>query len=91
MAGPQIRLDHAGIRDILNSPEARRAVHETAQQIRDHLEVPDDTDVAIDDYTTDRAATSITIRDVRAQTWQARDGVFTRAAAAAGFEIQSKP
>jgi hypothetical protein len=40
-------------------------------------------------YTTDRGAASITVEDVRAMAWQARDGILTRAAGAVGLEVKA--
>jgi len=89
---PSIELDHRGIAEILNSPEVANAVHETAVAIATDVgaRLPADADaadVAVDDYRTDRAASSVTIRDTRGRIWQVRDGILTRAAASQGLEV----
>ena len=88
MAKTTIELDSAGIREILNSSEVAAAIHGYADQIADSVRaVRPGVDVVVDDYQTDRAASSVTIRDVRGQTWQANDGILTKAATAAGLEV----
>lgn len=83
------RLDTAGIREFLKSPELRGAVDNLAGQIADTVRtmLPPDVTVSVRAYTTDRGAASITVQDVRAMAWQARDGILTRAAGAAGLEV----
>ena len=85
------RLDHRGVREILNGPELRRAVDDVAGAIAAHVrpQVPAGTRVSVHAYTTDRGAASVTIEDVRAMAWQARDGVLTRAAGAVGLEVRA--
>lgn len=86
-----VRLDHAGIAELLKSGPFRDAVHDVASTVADSVrQSHPDADVVVDDYTTDRAASSVTIRDPRAAAWQAQDGVLTRAAAAAGLEVKTK-
>lgn len=86
-----VKLDHDGIAEKLKSPEVQEAVHELAQLIADQVagEVEAEDGVVVDDYVTDRAASSVTIRDASGKLWEVRDGVLTRAAAAVGFEVTS--
>lgn len=86
------RRDSAGLGEVLRSPEVRSAVHALAEQIAADVRAshPDADEVVVDDYTTDRAASSVTIKDARGQLWQARDGVLTRAATAAGLEVKQR-
>ncbi|MDX3294610.1 hypothetical protein PV569_12930 [Streptomyces scabiei] len=85
------RLDSAGVREVLKGPELRAAVDGLADQIAGHVRgnVPADVVVSVKGYTTDRGAASITVQDVRAMAWQARDGILTRAAAASGIEVKA--
>lgn len=86
-----LELDSAGIAEILNSGQVRDLIHQRAETIADDVRGNVDTpDVVVDDYTTDRAASSVTIRDVRGRAWEARDGVLSRAAARAGLEVTSR-
>lgn len=85
------RLDHAGVAEILRSSEVRDAVHGLAEEIADAARSQQPgADIVVDDYTTDRAASSVTIREPQAMTWQVRDGILTRAAAAAGLEVTER-
>ncbi|QCX81050.1 hypothetical protein C9F11_37335 [Streptomyces sp. YIM 121038] len=87
----ELRLDSAGIREILKGPEIRRVVDGLANDIAAHVRtsVPSDVAVSVRGYTTDRGAATVTVQDVRAMAWQARDGILTRAAAAAGLEVKA--
>lgn len=82
------RLDSAGIADMLKGEEIRAAISGLARQVAGNLNV--DADVRVEDYTTDRAASAVTIEHPRALDWQIRDGVLTRAASAAGLEVRTK-
>jgi len=88
-----IKLDSAGIGQVLRSPEVGAVVAATAAAVRTAAAalLPPGTDVVVDSYTTDRAAASVTIRDAQGKKWQARDGVLTRAAAAQGLEVRAAP
>lgn len=85
------RLDHDGIAAMLKSAEWAAAVNEAATAVAGNVTaINGDLDVAVDEYTTDRAAASVTIRDPEALALQSRDGILTRAAAAAGLEVKSR-
>lgn len=91
MAQPAIRLDRRGIRALLTDPDVARAVHDLAEDVADRVRTAKPgAAVVVDDYETDRAATSVTIRDVRGLGWQVRDGLLTRAAAAVGLEVKER-
>lgn len=85
------RLDTRGVREVLRSPEVRAMVDGVALnvQTRVRARVPPGTRVSVKRYTTDRDAASVTIEDVRAMAWQARDGVLTRAAGELGIEVRA--
>lgn len=85
-----VKLDHAGIAELLKSAPMRALVRDAAEQIAGALHVDARDGVAVDEYVTDRAAASVTIRDPLAALWQTRDGVLTRAAASLGLEVQSR-
>lgn len=88
----KITLDHSGVAEVLNSSEAAALVGGMAAKIAASVRaaVPVGTDVKVDSYKTDRAAASVTIRDAMGKTYQARDGVLTRAAAANGAEVKAR-
>lgn len=88
----EVELDSDGILEILNSSKVAGAIHDLAEQIAGTVTgaVPSDAEVVVDDYRTDRAASSVTIKDVRGRVWQVRDGVLTRAASAHGLEVRER-
>lgn len=81
------RRDSAGTRDVLIT-QCADLVADAAATIAAQL--PPDLDVVVDSYTTDRAAAAVTIREPQALLLEARDGLLTRAAAAAGLEVRSR-
>jgi hypothetical protein len=87
-----LKLDHKGIAALLKSQAFAEAMHRqaeaVAQSVREQL--PGDADVVVDDYTTDRRASSVTIRDPRGRLWEVRDGVLSRAAVANGLEVTER-
>jgi hypothetical protein len=90
----RFELDSRGVREILRSQEIHTMVNSFAGQlslaVRAHL--PADaqgTPVVVRPYPTDRGAASVTVQDVRAMAWQARDGILTRAAGQLGAEIRA--
>lgn len=83
------RLDSAGLAEVLKSAEVRALIDDAAAQTANNVQANHpDADIAVDSYTTDRAAASVTIRDARGREWQVRDGVLTRAAASTGLEVK---
>lgn len=81
------KRDSAGIASILKGGEFASMVRDAAERIAANARGQTGADVVVDSYTTDRAAASVTIRDPRGVLLQVRDGVLTRAAAAAGLEV----
>lgn len=85
----EIELDSAAIEELLKTdPTIRQGVHDLAEQIAGKITRP--VDVVVDDYVTDRQASSVTIRHPAALFWQARDGILTRAASAVGLEVTER-
>lgn len=78
MANVKIRLDHAGIAELLKSAEMAQVVNEAAAAVAVQA------GGEMESYTTDRAAAAVTVKADR----QARDGALTRAAQAVGLEVQ---
>jgi hypothetical protein len=94
VARADIKLDSAGIVAMLKSSGTQSLVHDAAESIARSAEGATggraENGIVVDDFTAgDRAASSVTIRDVRSRLWEARDGVLTRAAASAGLEVRS--
>ncbi|MFF3671690.1 hypothetical protein [Microtetraspora malaysiensis] len=93
MAGfAALELDYKGIGEILASPEMHAVINGLAGQIAATVRagLPSQAEVIVDSYTTDRGAAAVVIKDRRAMGWQARDGVLTRAAGAAGLEVRAR-
>lgn len=72
-------LDHDGAEEVLKHLAAD-AINDLAQKVADHA----GEDALLDTYTTDRAAASVSVPADQ----QAKDGVLSRAAAAAGLELR---
>jgi hypothetical protein len=85
-----IRLDHKGIEQMLKSGEVAAVVHDWAEAIAADVIAPEGAEVVVDDYETDRAASSITVKHAAALAYQARYGMLTRAAARAGLEVRER-
>lgn len=85
-----VELDHDGIAEMLKSAEWAALMKDTANEVAGNVRSETDAEVKVDAYTTDRAAASVTILDPRGAELQARDGILTRAAAAAGLEVTEK-
>lgn len=86
-------LDHAGLEQVLKSPEVRNLVENAAEGVAATIRastVVDPDKVTVDSYTTDRAGAAVHVNDLRARLWQARDGLFTRSAAHRGLEVKSR-
>ncbi len=85
-------LDAAGIREFLQGPEVHAMVDGAAADVaaRVRAQVPGGVPVEVRPYRTDRDAAGVTVADVRAMGWQARDGLLTGAAGAAGMEVKER-
>ncbi len=89
----RFKRDSKGLAEILKSAEVADAVHDKAEQVAGLVSAsfgPARNGIVVDDYETDRAASSVTIRDVRALPSQAKHGTLTRAATAVGLEIGTR-
>lgn len=78
------RRDSAGIAEILKT-NCRAIVDEAARAIAANV----DGDATVEYETTDRARATVVVKGRNAVGRQARDGILTRAAAAAGLEVVS--
>lgn len=87
-----LRLDHSGIASILKSGPFAANVAEKAAEIASGVvgQIGGRFPVEVSTYTTDRAAAAVTIAHPAGAILQARDGVLTRAAAAAGLEVTER-
>lgn len=86
-----VTLDHGGIAGLLKSGMFAPMCHEEASKIAANVRGAwPDADVVVDDYVTDRNASSVTIREGDALIRQVRDGILTRAASGSGHEVTSR-
>ncbi|MGW1134423.1 hypothetical protein [Streptomyces griseoluteus] len=87
----RFELDSAGVREILRGREVRDLVDGVAAEVAANVRVlvPGGTPIEVRGYTTDRGAATVVVADARAMSWQARDGILTRAASFAGLEVKA--
>lgn len=87
MSKPMIRLDSAGMEEMLKSAPVAEAVHAAAEaiaaEVRTHPsmvrhELTDEVEVT--DYVTDRAASAVTVTHPAGVGMQAKHGILSRAA-----------
>ena len=93
----QIKLNSAGMLAMLKSVEVAAAVHAQAEAVAANVRADPNMarrgivdEVSVDDYTTDRAATSVTITHAAGLGMEGKHGVLTKAARAAGLEVKAK-
>jgi hypothetical protein len=86
-----LELDHDGIAKILME-DMRGPVHAAAVAIAAAVDVGSVTDaeVTVRDYTTDRAASAVSIAHPAGLAIQAKYGSLTKAAASIGLEVNAK-
>lgn len=86
-----VKLDYEGIGRLLKSDGVASAVHDLAEQVAANVRgARPEADVVVDDYVTDRAASSVTVREPQARGWVVRDGLLIRQAAQAGLEVTER-
>ncbi|MCD2139523.1 hypothetical protein [Rhodococcus pyridinivorans] len=93
-SGMKLRLDRAGVRELLISQPVRAMVDGVAAQVAANLRSSLRPDIAetvqVSSYTSDRAAASVAICHPAGKGMQAKHGSLTRAAAAVGLEVRSR-
>lgn len=90
--GFSLRINQAGIAEVLRSAQMQAAVDAAAAAVAGNVAVrryPGAT-VSVRSYVFDRAAASIAFVHPRSHDLQVRDGVLTSAAASAGLEVRSR-
>ncbi len=97
MARNRVRLDHSGIEEVLKSAQVRAEVDDLAETVADAVRNAPTvirrgiTDrVEVESYTTDRAAAAVVLAHAAGAPMQAKHGVMTQAAGAAGLEVRSR-
>ncbi|GAA4981243.1 hypothetical protein [Actinopolymorpha pittospori] len=97
MASAKVRLDHAGIAEVLRSGEVRAALDDLAGTVAGNASSSPEWqryaargEVRVASYTTDRAAAAVTLAHPGGLGMQAKHGTLTRAAGAAGLEVRER-
>lgn len=90
-----VRLDRAGMSQMLKSLPVRTAITGFAQGVVSSARADEPVqrhgaEVVAEDYTTDRAASAVLIKHPIGMGIQAKYGTLTRAAAAQGLQVRSK-
>jgi len=101
MAGPDVRIDHAGLAAFAKGPEMQALVADVAEQVANNIRgmgiLVGDRDggpreqplpVKVETDVTDRARATVVITHPAAIAVQAKHGALTRAAAAAGLDVK---
>lgn len=91
----KIKLDRAGILEVLKSAEVASAVEDAAGAIEAHVDTTlssgEEMDVVSELATpSDRARAVVVLKHPAAQRAEAKHGTLTKAAAAAGFEVKGR-
>jgi hypothetical protein len=83
----EFHRDSSGVEQILKSTEVAALMASKAHRVAATVRLFTDAEVVVDQYVTDRAAASVTIRSPDGKLLQARDGILTRAASLDGLEV----
>lgn len=91
----EFKLDHGGIAELLVSAEIAALVAAKAEEVAGNVRAADTIQrhaapVEVEHYVTDRAAAAVVIKHAGARAMQAKYGVLTQAAAAAGLEVHGR-
>lgn len=93
MGKATLKLDSKGIGQILKSRDMRAMVDEATEKIQRNVDAATPyaaEKASVEQYTTDRVASSVQVNDLRGMTWQAEDGVLSRAALSIGADFKDK-
>ncbi len=91
MANLDLHLDlDALLKDSAIAAEINDLAHRVAANASHTTEAGVELPIVVDEYTTDRRAASVTIAHPAGLAAQAKHGVLTRAAAAAGLEVRAR-
>lgn len=83
----EFKRDSAGIAQLLKNAEITSAVHSKAEAVAAETR-RSGVEVVVHDEQTDRARSTVTIKNSRGRLLEVRDGLFTRAAVAVGLELR---
>lgn len=83
-------LDRAGMAQIAKSDGIRKLVRQAAAKVAANARNATDLPVETGERTTDRAVVDVTIAHPAGAATQAKHGVLTKAASAAGLEVRPR-
>lgn len=88
-------LNHAGMKMMLNSPPVRAEITKISNRIGDQVRtdpaiIRHSSEVKVEHYTTDRAASSVLIKDAVGMGIEAKYAPLKRAAQFFGLQVKSK-
>lgn len=87
----ELRIDTAGIGEVLKSAEVGAVIDGLAADVAERVRSYDaEADANVSSYTFDRRAASVTFVHRNSADLEARDGVLTQAAAAVGLEVRRR-
>ena len=84
------RRDSRGIARVLKSSDMAAMVKRAAGKIATDARATSGLPVEVNEYTTDRAASSVVITDPAGAPTQAKHGTLTRAASSIGVEVRDR-
>ena len=87
---PKFKLDRAGVRAVLNSPEAQAMSLAAAKNVADAVRVRQGVEVNVRPIKTDRAGAAVSLAHPSGLGLQAKYGTLTRAAAAVGLVVKPR-
>lgn len=87
-----VRIDVPGIKEILNSPEMTALVTDAGEQVAaaTRSQLPPRIPVQINPHHTDRSVCTVVIAHPAGNGYQAKYGVLTKGAGAAGLTVRKK-
>lgn len=89
--GYKVVLDRAAVGRILTTGALPNAVTALANTIASNVRLPaGDGEVVVEPYTTDRGAAAVVVKHKNAVGLQAKHGILTTAAAAAGVQVKAR-
>lgn len=90
----RVKLDRKGIGALLKTGGIPNTINRTARGIAASITLPsdspDDAEVVVEPYVTDRGAAAVVVKHPKALGLEAKYGLLSRAAASAGFTVRRK-
>lgn len=93
--GRYVKIRRAGVVEVLKSAPVRKEITDLAEGIASNVRGDEpilrhQSEIKVENYTTDRAASAVLIKDPVGMGIQAKYGTLTRAASSAGLQVRTK-